>query len=338
MKKAALIILSLAAIVAIFSGCGSDSEKESSTVSSASTDLSHGFNLLESNCFSCHSPKGPHDARVAPPMVAIKNHYIDDETSLEEFSEALIDFVQNPSKENARMKGAVRNFGLMPKMEFSEQDLRDIAAYIYNTELEAPGWFAEHYEKERKRHRKHSHNEEVDYLAQGKQFAMQTKAQLGKNLMAAINEKGPEGAVSFCNTRAYPLTDSMAVALGAKIKRVSDRPRNPNNRANREQLAYIQKAKADLAEGKPIEPKITELENAMVGYYPITTNAMCLKCHGLPEKDINQATLDVLAALYPDDEAKGYGENELRGIWVVEMQKSAPKTNHHGKGKRQRSE
>jgi len=337
MKKAVLILFPLVAMVALFTRCETEGENQSSEQLS-DVDLSHGFNLLESNCFSCHSPKGPHEARVAPPMAAIKNHYIDDETTLEEFSEALINFVENPTKEKARMKGAIRNFGLMPKMEFSEKDLRDISAYIYKTELEAPGWFAEHYQKEQKRHRKHRRGEKVDYQEQGKQFAMQTKAELGKNLMAAINERGPEGAVSFCNTRAYPLTDSMAVALDAKIKRVSDRPRNPENRAVDKDLNYILNAKALLEQGMEVEPKLEDLGESVIGYYPITTNEMCLKCHGIPKEDINQATLDVLAELYPEDEAKGYGENELRGIWVVEMQKQNPKSNHHVKSKRKRTE
>jgi hypothetical protein len=119
--------------------------------------------------------------------------------------------------------------------------------------------------------------------------------------------------------------------LGAKIKRVTDQPRNPNNQANAEELNYIRTAKSLLENGEKIEPALFDHVETMLGYYPITTNAMCLKCHGEPEKQINQKTLDVLAALYPEDEAKGYGENELRGIWVVEMQKQQGK--HGGKRK-----
>lgn len=284
-------------------------------------DLGRGFNLLETNCFACHSPKGDHDARIAPPMVAIKKHYIDAETTEAEFTNALVKFVQNPSEENTLMKGAVRKFGVMPKMEFSEKDLRDIAAYIYRTELEAPDWFEEHFQQEKKRYRQGMQGAEMNYLLHGKTLAMQTKAQLGKNLMAAVQADGPEGAVEFCNTRAYPLTDSMATALNAKIKRVSDQPRNPSNRAKGEELNYIRTAKSLLANGMAIEPAITDLGETVLGYYPITTNTMCLKCHGQPEENINQATLDVIKALYPEDEATGYSENELRGIWVVEMEK-----------------
>ncbi len=332
------ILTIILAVIAISIGCeGNQKEPKAEPAEFSEVDLSNGFNLLETNCFSCHSPRGPHEARVAPPMVMIKKHYIDEETSLEEFTEELIAFVSNPTMENARMKGAIRNFGLMPKMEFSERDLRDIAGYIYKTELEAPTWFANHYENEKKRHQKRRRKGQTDYLEEGKQFAMQTKAQLGKNLMAAINSSGSEGAVEFCNTRAYPLTDSMATVLGAKIKRVSDQPRNPNNIANQEELDYIRRAKELLAKGESPKPEIHDKGEMAIGYYPITTNTMCLQCHGTPDKEINQATLDVLDALYPEDQAKGYGENELRGIWVVEMEKKSNQTDHHhvkSKGKR----
>ena len=334
------IVLSSILLLAMAHSCGTSNENRESEppVSMIQTDLSHGFNLLDKNCFTCHSPKGTPDSRVAPPMAAIKMHYIDEETSIEQFSEDLIAFVQNPTIENAKMQGAIQKFGIMPKMEFSEKELRDIAFYIFETELEESDWFEEHFQQERKRHRKNRNLGEVNYLQEGKEMAMQTKAQLGSNLMAAINESGAAGAVEFCNTRAYPLTDSMAVALGAKIKRVTDQPRNPENSANEDELNYILNAKAQLEKGEKASPQLTDLGETMVGYYPITTNAMCLKCHGEPNKEIDQATLDVLNALYPTDKAKGYGENELRGIWVVEMDKQPSKTNGNVKGKRKRSQ
>jgi hypothetical protein len=271
-------------------------------------------------------------------MVAIKEHYINSETTLEEFSDELIAFVKNPSQENVKLKGAVEKFGVMPKMEFSENDLRDIAAYIYEAELESPDWFEDHYQKEKKHHRKQKRLGQTNYLEEGKSIAMQTKAQLGKNLMAAVKERGAHGAVEFCNTRAIHLTDSMAIVLASEVKRVSDQPRNPNNQANQEELTYINSTKELLAQGLDPQPQLTDLGETMVGYYPITTNEMCLKCHGQPSKQINTETMAVIDALYPEDQAKGYGENELRGIWVVEMEKKNHKPNNHVKGKRQRAE
>ena len=82
---------------------------------------------------------------------------------------------------------------------------------------------------------------EINYLDVGKELALETKSNLGQNLARAITEKGPEGAVEFCNIKAIPITDSMSLLLGAKIKRVSDQPRNPDNQANDVKLSYIKK-------------------------------------------------------------------------------------------------
>lgn len=46
------------------------------------------------------------------------------------------------------------------------------------------------------------------YAERGVKYAMNTQAVLGKNLMQAIQETGTSGALSFCNEKAYPLTDS----------------------------------------------------------------------------------------------------------------------------------
>jgi len=162
---------------------------------------------------------------------------------------------------------------------------------------------------------------EIDYLEIGKDLTMQTKTALSDQLISAITERGADGAVEFCNIQAIPITDSMALVLDAKIKRVSDRPRNPFNMANKAELDYIKKWKDGNAIGEEQKPIVTEIDGKMVGYYPIVTNQMCLQCHGKPEKEINMATHKNIKKLYPTDLATGYGENEIRGIFVIEMNK-----------------
>lgn len=162
---------------------------------------------------------------------------------------------------------------------------------------------------------------EKEYLEKGREMAMQAQSVLGKNLKNAIKEKGTDGALSFCNENAIPLTDSMAKALNVLIKRVSDQNRNKNNAANKMELEYIQNAKLDLQKNKAAKPQLTEIDGKMVGYYPIMTNPMCLNCHGDPKVDINAKTYQVLQEAYPNDKAMGYLSNELRGIWVIEMDK-----------------
>lgn len=162
---------------------------------------------------------------------------------------------------------------------------------------------------------------EINYLEIGKDLAIKTKSSLAKYLVNAIAEKGSEGAVEFCNSKAISITDSMSVVLNAKIKRVSDQPRNPNNRANEAELEYINKWKTAHALGEQQAPIINEINGKMIGYYPIITNKMCIQCHGVKDKNINIATYKKIKKLYSADEAIGYDENEIRGIFVVEMNK-----------------
>jgi len=163
-------------------------------------------------------------------------------------------------------------------------------------------------------------SEKISNADLGLKYAMSTKAQLGKNLMGTIQSKGTEEAVIFCNVKAFPLTDSMAVVHKATIKRVSDKPRNSNNVASSKEIDHIEKFKKTLGSGQKLTPIIESLDNDSIQfYYPIITNKMCLQCHGEPNKDIKPAVLEKLTALYPADKAIGYSEDQVRGIWSITM-------------------
>ncbi|NNJ54866.1 MAG: DUF3365 domain-containing protein [Bacteroidia bacterium] len=313
MKHRILGLFALATLLVGIFSCNQKTESSKSTPE----ELAAGFQLLEANCFTCHSPRGSIESRIAPPMIAIKKHYIDENTTKEEFTKDLVAFVSHPSEDISKMPGARRKFGLMPQMNFSEEQLTQIAAYLFETEIEAPDWFEEHYKQERKRHGKTTTS--LTPLEQGKQFAMATKAILGKNLLSAIGTKGTAGAVEFCNTKAIHLTDSMASAQGVKISRVSDQPRNSNNTATGSLIEPINKFKASLSSGQTPSGASIIYNGKLVHVYPIITNTMCLQCHGEKETQIKPETLKKLDVLYPTDQATGYSENELRGIWVVEM-------------------
>ena len=137
----------------------------------------------------------------------------------------------------------------------------------------------------------------------------------------AINKKGTKEAVTFCNERAYTLTDSMARVNRANIKRVSDKPRNQNNKANAKELAHIETFKAMVTNQQELEPIVEEAGNSVNFYYPITTNAMCLQCHGTLNKDIKSDIYKTIKGLYPNDQAIGYDVDQVRGIWSITFDK-----------------
>lgn len=318
MKTSILVSIGLFALL-LYSSCETEqsASQETAEILLSETQLAEGAKLLKQSCVTCHSAHGSMKNRAAPPLVAVKRHYLEDNPTRAQFIADIREFVKHPEEHKSKMPGALKRFGLMPQMSFSDEQLNAVAAVLYDTEVEAPDWFEKHYQE--------AHSEglqnQISPLEQGRNHAMATKAVLGKNLMQAIQTKGTTGAMSFCNEQAYPLTDSMAQHLGVYIKRVSDRNRNPKNAANTDELAYIQQAKASLAEGQMPKGHIQEIEGGYLGYYPILSDTRCLQCHGKVGEEVKAATQQILSKLYPKDKAIGYGAGELRGIWVVKMPK-----------------
>lgn len=97
--------------------------------------------LINSKCFSCHNPDMEIDNRLAPPMFKVREHYISDSIERIEFVESIWKFVQNPSEELSIMPGAVSHFNLMPKQNFKEEDVKTIAAYLYDNDVSSDGWY-----------------------------------------------------------------------------------------------------------------------------------------------------------------------------------------------------
>ncbi|KYG81243.1 hypothetical protein AWW67_07755 [Roseivirga seohaensis] len=104
-------------------------------------------NLLTTVCYACHNPKsGSHDEMLAPPLVGVKQHYLNATEGRDGFVERMAAFVMNPNEESALMKGPIRRFGLMPKPPVTDEQIKAIVAFIYDNELAAPDWFAKHEE------------------------------------------------------------------------------------------------------------------------------------------------------------------------------------------------
>ncbi|MDP5069616.1 MAG: DUF3365 domain-containing protein [Congregibacter sp.] len=320
----ALLVAAMASAYATSAASSDPGDKTAAAGLDAETQAA-GFTALENACFGCHSPDATMENRIAPPMAAVKKRYLRNAKNFEQFSAQFVKFVSDPSADNAIMPGAIDRFGLMPQMSFDPLVVEQIAYYVYNNPLEAPDWFSQHYKNEQRRYRRSTPLALAtpdDFLRRGKEIALSTKTELGSNLKNAMNAGGPLAAVAFCNENAIPIMKRKSAEFNATVRRVSDRPRNPDNTANENELAYIALAGAALAKGEAPKPQITERNDHWVGYYPIVTNGMCLQCHGILGKELAASTLNAIAARYPGDQAIGYGDNELRGIFVIDMPKA----------------
>lgn len=154
--------------------------------------------------------------------------------------------------------------------------------------------------------------------ALGDSIATETQNVLLQNVAKAIQTGGTAHAITFCNEKALPLTDSIATAMNVTIQRLSDKNRNPLN-------AITNKADS-IAWEKIKTEKTAFVTQDIVGdvyyYKPIVIMMpTCLKCHG-NSAEIDTSTLSHIASKYPDDKAKGYSMGDLRGMWKIKIKET----------------
>ncbi|MDH5600121.1 MAG: cytochrome c [Gammaproteobacteria bacterium] len=116
---------------------------------SASSENIKGQQLYIKHCDSCHGVKHGMDMskRVAPPVFAVKMHYIGTYADKDSFVMAIADWLETRDANNSMMRGAVRRFGVMPEVKVSRDEAEKIAAYIYQGKLESPEGFQQHFEQ-----------------------------------------------------------------------------------------------------------------------------------------------------------------------------------------------
>ena len=318
MRKISVVLLLLMLPLILFkvTGCTSNNQRIQNNEDTLPDPVS--LALLDTYCLSCHIQGEAQSNKLAPTFSEIKQHYLKSNDTQQSFVSAFIEFMNNPSAQTSQMPAAIVKYGLMPKMSLPEDYIRQIAAHLYNADTDSEIWKEQ---LAQVRLTSHAVDTSLSYEALGLKYATATKSELGKNLLEAITSLGTPGAIEFCNTRAFHITDSMAKAFNVKIKRVTDKPRNPDNMANAVEIDYIESLKILRAKGSVLPPKVVESDDKIFGFYPIETNKMCLQCHGGKNTDIFPETEKRIVDLYPTDRATGYSENQVRGIWVVEMPK-----------------
>ena len=117
------------------------------SVCASANDNPDGSALFLENCGSCHGQSQSAGGRVAPPMVAVKDHYQRVHAEKAAFVSALSGWVLERSPDKSLMPGAISRFGLMPSLEISGQDLVAIAEFVFEEPMEKPDWYAQHYQE-----------------------------------------------------------------------------------------------------------------------------------------------------------------------------------------------
>jgi len=158
------------------------------------------------------------------------------------------------------------------------------------------------------------------FRSRGKLIVKETFLALSSYLKKAIQEGGISYALSFCNTAAIPVTDSLAELYNVDIKRVSLKNRNPLNKADAFETSLIETfSKLGTADLSQVNMVVRDAEGYAVYAQPIIINDMCLQCHGNAKLDIDPENLALIRELYPEGQAIDYKVGDLRGIWRVKF-------------------
>jgi len=142
------------------------------------------------------------------------------------------------------------------------------------------------------------------------------RQQLKKELLSAMSDGDAVSAIKVCAQKASEMTSAHADG-GWTIKRISNRNRNPNNRANFTETVLLA-IFADAAGDRSTETWTKSDSGTTYQYFkPILTSSFCLKCHG-DMQTLGPGVYTALKKLYPLDKATGYKAGELRGMFVVD--------------------
>jgi len=112
-------------------------------------DEAGGEQLYKTYCSACHGVTGGMDMskRIAPPIAAVRMHYIGTYADKASFVMAVADWVEKQDPGKSLMRGAIRRFNVMPPVAVAREDAEKIASYIYQGDIEKPAGFDEHVEE-----------------------------------------------------------------------------------------------------------------------------------------------------------------------------------------------
>lgn len=158
--------------------------------------------------------------------------------------------------------------------------------------------------------------------------AQAAMAELGTRLRSAMREqmqtRGPIAAVDFCHVQAPQIAAQVAAEHGVKVGRTALRYRNPDNAP----LPWQQTVLSDFAERAQHTPvkalSHVEREGGRLRLArAIAVEGPCLLCHG---RQIAEPIRAAIAERYPQDQATGFSEGDLRGMIWAEVTSAEPAT------------
>ena len=155
---------------------------------------------------------------------------------------------------------------------------------------------------------------------EAKTITMAFGKELKTVLQGTIMASGPVEAIKVCRTNAPAIANRLAQEKGWDVARTSHKVRNSNNAPDAWEQKVLAEWQDKISRGAPVQNmKASEIvtENGVTVYRfmsAIPTGQMCLNCHG---SSIAGPVRNTIHDLYPDDQATGFKEGELRGAFSL---------------------
>lgn len=135
-------------------------------------------------------------------------------------------------------------------------------------------------------------------------------------LTAALDEDGPAGGIRVCREKAPSVAVRVSETYGVGIGRTANMLRNPENVAPEWATPYVEAMVEDPTwVGGP--------DGELGALLPIRLKAECQMCHG-PAETIDPDVMAAIHEVYPDDQAVGFSEGDLRGWFWIEAPPGEP--------------
>jgi len=161
---------------------------------------------------------------------------------------------------------------------------------------------------------------DVQLLKQARAQIRLIAGELQAKVARDVKDEGAENALASCRLQVSGITDRLSLHSGWEIRRVSFKPRNPDNVPDPWESDVLRLFEKRLAEG--VDPssyefaKVLNIDGRRVFRYmkPIIVQDFCITCHG---SDLAPPIQSKIAEKYPGDRAVDYLPGELRGAFSM---------------------
>ncbi len=151
--------------------------------------------------------------------------------------------------------------------------------------------------------------------------AQQFGSALKEALQQAMQNGGPVSGIAVCHDKAAQIATDLSQKQDLLLGRTSLKIRNPANAPDNWELAVLKQFEARKAQGEAVDKLeffavIDDDQGQKTFRYmkAIPTAALCLNCHG---ETLSPEVTAKLKELYPNDQAHGFKEGDLRGAFTI---------------------